>query len=242
MVADSKAAHIHEALAQGGDVEPFVLYLRPFASTDQISVTNTRISEVRVGMGPTGFVAMEERLEFEAEIEKALRKTGPVVALGRPLEHVGAGRVLVDDSEWQAEIKRLMQAAVFVVLLPSPREGTLWEVEQIIDLGLLPRTIIIDPPDAPDPAVQSYDPSAEWENMRMIFARRGFYLPEDDREGQLVWFGSYAAPQRVEKLGLGNGEGIWDTGVGALRRFARYIGQTAQAGAVASRQSMHGST
>ena len=200
---DIQAADVFAEVSAGGDVQPFILYLRPFASTDAISRTAVRTVKTTTG----GLIISTDRLEFEAEIERSLRRFGPVVALGAPLEHRGAGRIQVSDEDWQAAIGQLMWAASLIVLLPSPREGTLWEVDQLIDHGHLGKTLIIDPPNAAENAAD-YDPAAEWDAIRQAFAARGYTLPEDTKRGQLMRFDGGTTPASRLPIRLDAGRAI----------------------------------
>lgn len=205
---DLRARALFEQLRAGEPVEPFTLYLRPFASTDAIAEQAVRTIRPTTG----GLIVSTDRLEFEGEIERALRKHGPVVALGAPLEHRGAGRIAVSDDSWQEAIARLMQAARLIVLLPSPREGTLWEVDQLIDGGHLGKTLVIDPPNRASSA-SGYDPAAEWAAIRAAFAERGYDLPADAKRGQLMRFEGGKVPSHVLPIRL--------DARGAIRSFVR---------------------
>ena len=210
---DRRAAALFSALENGEPADPFVLYLRPFASTDRIAEEHVRAVKISAvpGAGPT-FATGSDRIEFEAEIETALRKIGPLVALGQPLEHMGAGRIRVADDAWRPAIRALLDAASLVVLLPSPNPGTVWEVEQILSGDVLSKTIIVDPPNDRGARVKGYDPTAEWSHIRAAFHTHGYALPEDDPEGRLLYFGTSRTPQREERLAFG--------AEGTIRRFA----------------------
>lgn len=213
---DIKAGVLWETL-RGGHVPdaPFTLYLRPFVSTDAISEIKQQFVQVGALHGNAPHLAMgSDRLEFEAQIERAVRPFGQMVALGLPMEHEGAGRILVGDDEWQAAITSLMDHARLIVLLPSPRPGTLWEVDQLLASDRMQKTIIIDPPNAASDR-SDYDPVAEWENIRTAFDARGYTLPEDDPDGQLVYFGAAAEPASAARISL--------DGVPAVRRFVKSI-------------------
>jgi len=194
---DLRAAEIFDAVRTGRPAGPFILYLRPFASTDAIAAHRLRA----IPVGRSGLVVHEDRLEIEGEIARALPRNAPLVALGQPLEHHGAGRIAVPDSQWQAAIEALMDAASLVLLLPSPREGTLWEVDRLIAGGHLGKTLILDPPNhgasRPD-----YDPAAEWQGVQTAFARRGYGLPDDHRTGLLLSYAPGERAPRREPLGL----------------------------------------
>ena len=82
---DLGAARVWRALRAGAPApQPFTLYLRPFASTDHIGTeVDTWIGMRPVAGGPVMLAMGSDRLEFEAEVERALRSVGPLVALGR---------------------------------------------------------------------------------------------------------------------------------------------------------------
>ncbi|MEM0986858.1 MAG: hypothetical protein AAGJ32_11470 [Pseudomonadota bacterium] len=193
---DLRARDVFDAVRTGTQTEPFILYLRPFVSTDALA--GRRLTAVRVGRG---MVVNEDRLEIESEIEAALRPIAPLVALGQPLEHEGAGRIAVPETQWQDAIAALMQQAALIILLPSPRNGTLWEIDQLIDGGYLAKTLILDPPNygssRPD-----YDPETEWQAVQVAFAQRGLAVPEDHREGLVLHFPAGARTPERYPVGL----------------------------------------
>ncbi len=201
---DVTADQVWSALKTGRPPpHPFTLYLRPFASTDHIGTEVERFVRMRpVAGGPTILAMGSDRLEFESILERALRPIGPLVALGAPLEHMGAGRIRVDDSQWQDAIERLMEAARLIVLLPSSRPGTTWEVRTLLSAGRLAKTIVVDPPDHLGRSDRDYDPSAEWQEVRQAFASEGYAMPEDDPEGLLLYFGNQTTPVRSAKINL----------------------------------------
>ena len=119
---------------------------------------------------------------------------GPLVALGEPMEHVGAGRIRIGEDQWRDAVKLLSDHAALIILLPSSRPGTLWEVERLLESGLIARTIIVDPPNAAG-GKNHYDQGSEWAQVRAAFAQRGYVMPKDSRVGQLLYFGRERAPK-----------------------------------------------
>ena len=214
---DLVADRIWAALKNGRPPpHPFTLYLRPFASTDHIGANVDKFVRMRpVAGGPTMLAMGSDRLEFESVVEQALRPIGPLVALGKPLEHRGAGRIEVSDGDWQDAILRLMAAARLIVLLPSSRPGTTWEVRTLLAAGRLAKTIVVDPPDHLGRSDRDYDPSAEWHEVRRAFASEGFVMPQDDPEGLLLYFGNRATPVRSAKITL--------DGAGSVKAFANQV-------------------
>ncbi len=212
---DLRAQQLCDALLDGQPpTEPFVLYLRPFASTDQIDAEVAK--SVRVS-GPTGtqVVFATDRIEFEEQIEKALRPFGLLVGLGRPLEHIGAGRIVVSDEIWKQAISAMMDHSELIVLLPSSIGGTSWEVGELMKSGRMNKTIVVDPPNAAGARRPDYNPAAEWRNIKAAFGGGGYDLPDDDPDGLLLYFGDQTEPIAEVRLSF--------DGDNDVRRFARRI-------------------
>lgn len=190
---DLHARRIFEALRRGDTPPPYAVYLRPFASTGEIE--DVGISTPAMGLGVTGV-----QIELEEQIERAVRELGALVALGQPLEHIGAGRIPVAESEWRDAIKLILSQARLIIMLPSARAGTLEEVAMLIDTGLINRTVLIDPPNLG--RSKKFNQPAEWSQVREAFAGRGFQLPDDSRSGLLLFFGGERAPKFKEKLDI----------------------------------------
>jgi hypothetical protein len=104
----------------------FGLYLRAFMTTDKLHLK--------------GF-------DLETVLAYSIAPTLPLVALGKPGEHLGAGRIQTTDEHWQEEILRLMQGARLILIIPSHRAGTLWEIATLQNGGFLDKTIFIMPPE-----------------------------------------------------------------------------------------------
>jgi hypothetical protein len=185
---DIAARAVFETLRQGGKPRPYSLYLRPFASTDMIG------KNVGVGL-------QSERIELEAQIERATRPIGRLVALGAPLEHIGAGRIQVADDGWREAIALLLKHASLIVMLPSSRIGTLQEIAMILGSDLITRTVMIDPPNLDTPK-RAYDHTVEWAKVQAAFTKAKFALPDEGRGGALIYFGDQRAPLLKEQLDI----------------------------------------
>lgn len=185
---DIFANEVFAAIRRGEKPKPFSLYLRPFASTNVISATG----------GFIGFVA--ERVELEGQVERATRPIGGLVALGAPLEHIGAGRIQVPDTEWRAAIDLLLKHARLIVMLPSSRQGTLEEISMILGSDLVTRTVLIDPPNLG--SSKHYDHAREWAKLQQVFSKAQFELPAEERRGALLYYGSRRKPLLRERLDI----------------------------------------
>lgn len=197
---DLRAQAIFEALGRGETPPPYVVYLRPFSSTDQVE--SVAMAAVASGMQGSALGFVMTRYELEQQIERATRHLGPLVCLGQSLEHVGAGRIAVDDASWKEAVLRLCGKAALIVMLPSSRSGTLWEIEHVLSSNLIDRTVFIDPPNAAISDKKRYDQSREWRAVRDAFAAKGFTMPPDSRVGRLLFFGQARAPTLLARLDI----------------------------------------
>lgn len=128
------------ALRDSESPRSFSLYLRPFGFTN---VLKTRLSSATPSLTEQVFLA--ETVEFEDLLFKGLVRGPKLIALGRPGEHLGAGRILTSDDAWQALAADLIDKAQYLILIPSTRPGTLWEIDYLKKNGHLPKTLIILP-------------------------------------------------------------------------------------------------
>lgn len=211
---DVGADKILAALKAGHPVPSFALYLRPFASTDSVSREEISIAPL-AGQGGR-FMSAASRFELEKDLRGATHRIGPLVGLGLSLEHDGAGRITVEDTAWKDAIATLMDASALILLLPSQREGTRFEVERILSRpDLIEKTLVIDPPDGSNQDLEAYDHAEEWRLSRRIFADNGYALPENNLRGRAYWFGDQKTPAASSPLRLGQ--------TGAVRRLIRKL-------------------
>ncbi len=115
------------------DRRPPVLFLRSFRDEDVVDLT------ARTGRGMR---------RSEENLCAALRRLGPVIAIGRPLERlpeVGAARLYVTDENWQAAVRFLIRQAVATVILVGRSPGVQWEVETALEETDLARMLFFIP-------------------------------------------------------------------------------------------------
>jgi hypothetical protein len=156
---DRWAAAIDEKLAdETGDL--FTLYLRPFTSTGRVRIPLKSIVLKRgVIAGPAtvqdtqlGLTSRFKRYvtfgDFETELADTVDSQAPLVALGRPGEQVGAGRIESTDEDWRAKFRHLATRAVAIVVVPSLRSGTRAEIDAILSTPeWAVKTMFFVPPD-----------------------------------------------------------------------------------------------
>jgi len=182
---DLRAETLVARIAGGSDADkPFVLYLRPFGSTDAF--------KVRVLHGKS-----TREYELEKELSRATRPFGPLIALGESLEHVGAGRIKSTDVDWQEVVSRLMRKALLIVIVPSSSPGTFWEIKQLLAENWIAKTVFID---APNNSATAFTQETEWGEIVRLLSGRGYQLPADDPKGRLIFFGASQSPQFIERL------------------------------------------
>jgi hypothetical protein len=144
--------------AMRSGAEPFFLYLRPFASTGGVRVLRRVAkrkrarssyfgSDPRFNPGPGyQYKLVAVWNDLETLLEAALRAYGPLVALGRPGEQLGAARIPSDEASWKELVEELMRQARLIFLLPSDDAGTAWELSLLrTDRALLRKTVFVVP-------------------------------------------------------------------------------------------------
>ncbi|MBT0963740.1 hypothetical protein [Denitromonas iodatirespirans] len=183
---DARATRVLQRLlnASPGDTPPhFAVYLRPFSVTGRLTVTNRRWRGLPI---LPRYFAHEPTLEFERLLAGALAPALPLVALGRPGEAIGAGRIAVSDAEWKAMFQRLIDAARWIIMIPSDQGETGWEVQQLVAQGLLGKTVFIMPPALRRGAI---DMAPVWRQLRSGLADTGLCLPAYTPAGQAFRLG-----------------------------------------------------
>jgi hypothetical protein len=126
------------AEAMAADPRPPVLYLRSFQD-DGVPVLDDGGSTLA-----RRFMALLAPQTPEQELAIILNQVGPVVAIGKPgepLPELGAARLYVDDSRWQAEVATLMRRAALVVVRVGASPGVLWEIDQALEV--IPRQRLV---------------------------------------------------------------------------------------------------
>lgn len=158
------------------DAPPFTLYLRPFKLTNKLTYDTPEGHQVLRS------VLVDDQKDVERYLAEAVEASAPLIGLGRPGEHHGAGRIVVSDELWRDAVAVLAHAAERIVLMPYPADGTLWEVEHMFEAGLIDKVVFVMPPSAQfDVDVQAY-----WQSCgRILRERHGIELPAWRNEGAL---------------------------------------------------------
>jgi hypothetical protein len=152
-------------------VAPFFVYIRSFETTGQLK--------------PPLFYSLTlsqnlQANELESFLALALRRAGLLVALGDPGENLGAARVGLREQQWHQEVITLLHRSRGVLVVPSHREGTRWEVSYLREHGLLSKCVFVMPPHT-----RRFDWQHRWEEAREALQGCGVSLPPYYKRGLL---------------------------------------------------------
>ena len=199
------------AVTTKGRMPKYVLYLRTFSSTNKY--VRNKPTDLSRGLIPA---LPSEHTELEREIQKSLSGEGKLVALGKPGEHVGGGRMLSTETTWQDDVVLLLKFANWIVCVPSSEAGILWETQLLFDDQLLlPKTLFLMPPSenylwkknhrllslVHTPAIPETSSSKSWENMRACLLASNIMMPPYRETGCLFYMTSKSTVTLIEDLG-----------------------------------------
>jgi hypothetical protein len=159
----------------------FFLYLRPFSSTNSMTVSASDVSGRIITVR-----------EFEDELANAARPFAPLIGAGKSLEHIGVGRVEMMEGDWMATIRVLMENANLIILIPAVNPGTWWEINQLLTNKWIEKVIVVNPRDS----ILNFRSQQKeaWEKFQALLAEHGYNLPNFRRSGRLIFFGASNRP------------------------------------------------
>lgn len=161
--------------------ESFFLYLRPFASTNAY-----RLSDSHLNLFSWELWERDGFDDIERIIARALRPTAKIVALGKPGEHRGAARILTTEKAWRAELSFLADKAKLIILIPSHRPGTLWELSHLKERSMFSKVVCIMPPSDNGFYVATVSNTrSEWDKAKAACSKLGIHLPDHTPGGAL---------------------------------------------------------
>lgn len=172
---DERAQALGGAISSGAPPHKYCLYLRPFTVTGKVPIcVLDSTMQAKTPKGKPLPPTQDQRfLDFETLLAMALDSYAPLIGLGHPGEQVGAGRIQTADENWQTEFLRLASAAHLILLIPSSRKGTAWELNTVLeDPTLLSKTVFIIPPDSGTSAIygdtlRSFEANAGTDILRL---------------------------------------------------------------------------
>lgn len=177
---DRTAQEIMTTLRANPDaaVPEFYLYLRAFETTGRLQVPlYLRLRKFSIGLWQL------VTSDLESYVGDAVGGAVPLIAMGRPGESVGAGRVVATEENWEGDISTLMRRATGILVIPSSRPGTLWEMDALKRNGLLSKVVFVMPPRTHGGGV--LDTRERWEAARQILVGHGIEAPEHQERGLL---------------------------------------------------------
>ena len=203
---DQAAITLFNAVRSGVQ-QKFGVFLRPFYTTDRIETKQPLMIPQWLG-GTMTFRTYNIEHPLEDTLVEAFRHTLPIVALGKPGETFGVGRVLMDEDSWQKAASELMRLASLLICLPSSRPGSQWEMNQIILNHYFSKTVFIMPPDSS--SFKTKQLKEDWDLLKQQMVSNGITLPEYRADG--LFFSVDARGQCVtEKLSFDSTQRLLDT-------------------------------
>jgi hypothetical protein len=136
--------------------KPPVLLLRSF--TDDVA-----------GIPPNMLIPrwIRRRKRLEETIGEQLTGAGPFVAIGRPgeqLPQLGASRLYVGDSEWQAVVQSYIAQAELIIVIAGKTHWVQWELANVIRQDRLAGLLIVFP------RITEADRNERWQNLKPAFS------------------------------------------------------------------------
>jgi hypothetical protein len=116
------------------DVRPPVLYLRSFGDDERRYRTPFFRNRGKRLSSPFELL-MGRFSTYEERLAHALKRFGPVVAIGNPSDPtpaLGASRAYVGDDEWKDRVMDLLGRAGLVVVQIGDSQGLAWEIAQVV--------------------------------------------------------------------------------------------------------------
>jgi hypothetical protein len=141
-IRDRQGAEVLQAV-RSNNPPRYYLYLRPFFLTNRMNVLNPQHGDWPMQVS---YFGETKATDIETLLERAVHKSGVLVALGQPGEMIGAGRVLVAEEEWKEQFEVLARNAEGIFVIPSHRTGTAWEIGWLHENHLLGKCIFVMPP------------------------------------------------------------------------------------------------
>lgn len=135
----------------------------------------------------------------------------PIVALGKPGEVQGVGRILVDENAWRISVSELMRRASLIICIPSSHPGTIWELDEIINNKYLTKVVFLMPPDPSDPekwfSLKWKKMLDDWNIAAAHMKGQGMVVPDYRKQG-LLFAVKPGVGCFIEKLNLVSPRGL----------------------------------
>lgn len=173
-VYDIDALALYNEIIEGRH-KVFTVFLRPFYVTNKLFEQGVSAPPI----SPSAFLK-DPNYQFEIQLVKAMRRLSPIIGLGRPGEAVGVGRILSNEEDWKTFATRMIDQAMYIICIPSSHAGSLWEIDRIVECGLLSKTFFIMPRLPPSGPFQrkKFPLEEDWANLVGELKNRGLPFPK----------------------------------------------------------------
>jgi hypothetical protein len=180
-----QAAHVILAHARSGaDDLSACLYLRPFESVNRMPAQVASPSPESTA----SYVDFEQILRKAVEtLDRASLYTSPLhlVALGEYDAAIfGAGLAQASEAEWRECFAALTRAVRLIVMVPSVRPGTLWELSQLVGMKAWGKTLFVMPESLYSREAQ-VEAERLWQQVTVAARDLGVALPAYDKNGAI---------------------------------------------------------
>lgn len=170
---DRLAATVMDKLRNKATVDPFCLYLRSFETTGNLALPPA---------ARTGNSLDMVNADLESFVSKAVFKKYPLICLGKPGEHIGAGRILTTEDDWQDDLHLLADAAALIFVVPALKEGVKWELDFLRSNDYFKKSVFIMPSHR---TVAKSAAKDFWPEIQETFGKMGYQFPQYQKEGML---------------------------------------------------------
>lgn len=175
------------------NTHPPVLFLRSFDDDDLVDPTPRMI--------PMGDFFPRR---YEESFSNALRRVGPMVAIGRPgstLSDLGSGRLYVPDPAWKDAVNYLRGRASAILFVVGRTEGLWWEIETSLR-DVAPERLLFFFPYAEERGRRRsiWRRYFHWAPTRVPFSKAAFVRMESERQARYQSFRERIHPMLPDAL------------------------------------------
>lgn len=162
-----------------------VLFLRPFQLDNMRGFRNPRRDSTAATFIPLYSLTIADSVTLDEAIRHHLQPDYELVAIGQQKDALGATRLETTEENWRAWFRDLAERARAIVVFPSRKAGTRWEMGEICaNPATLQKTLFLMPPNG----YHNVDPESTLENVRALLLAHGCELPADVGPGEGVVF------------------------------------------------------
>lgn len=162
-----------------------VLFLRPFQLDKMKGFRNPRRDSTAAMFIPLYSLTIASSVTLDEAIRHHLQPDYELVAIGQQKDALGATRLETTEEDWRTWFRDLAARARAIVVFPSGKAGTRWEMGEICaNPATLQKTVFLMPPNG----YQHVDPESTPENLRTLLLAHGCELPADVEPGEGVVF------------------------------------------------------